>query len=286
MSEVTKIEEVKDLTEEQNTPQVPEKQEIQEQSGKAGKAKKVVARDAQTFLNRVTLLAAFLLPFLAMLAILVFNGVYPFGTKTMLDSDMYHQYMPFLKEYVKMVRAGQSIDYSWKVGIGSNFLALYIYYLASPTNWLVFLVPEKFIIEFMSFFVIVKIGLAGFTSCLFLRSRATSEQNPVMVAYGSLVASVFYAMSGFMAAYNWNVMWLDCVVLFPLILIALHRLVFKGKMGLYVITLGLCIYTNFYISIMICLFLVIYFIYLFIMEKRSFSMVWKFALGSLLAGGL
>ncbi|MBP5281056.1 MAG: YfhO family protein, partial [Lachnospiraceae bacterium] len=35
-----------------------------------------------------------------------------------------------------------------------------------------------------------------------------------------------------------------------------------------------------------CLFLVIYFIYLFIMEKRSFSMVWKFALGSLLAGGL
>ena len=112
----------------------------------------------------VTGCLAFLAPVLLMLAIFIGNNIFPFGERSFLFSDMYHQYMPFFQELMNKIKAGEQIRYSWNVGMGSNFLALYIYYLASPFNWLAFLLPSKYLIEFMSYAVVFKIGLAGFTA--------------------------------------------------------------------------------------------------------------------------
>ena len=51
-----------------------------------------------------------------------------------------------------------------------------------------------------------------------------------------------------MAAYSWNIMWLDCIVLFPLILLGLEQLVREKKGLLYCISLALSILSNYYIS--------------------------------------
>ncbi len=264
-------------------PEVTEPEETRPAGKKPGGQS--ASRKKRMRFGSVALALSFLVPFTLMIAIFIGNGIYPFGKRSFLFSDMYHQYMPFFQEFMRMIKAGEGISYSWNVGIGSNFLALYVYYLASPFNWLAFLFPADHLMEFMSYAVVVKIGLAGLTAFLYLRSREAIE-NTGLRDYGALAASLLYAMSGFVAAYNWNVMWMDCVVLLPLILMGLEKLVRKGKMGLYVAALAFCILTNFYISIMVCLFLVLYFIYLFLAEKRSFSMIWKFAFGSLLAGGL
>jgi len=226
------------------------------------------------------LLAAFLIPTLLMLVLFIIQGIYPFGSRSFLYMDMYHQYMPFFSEFVEKIKAGEGLAYSWNVGIGSNFLALYVYYLASPLHWLAFLFPKEHLLEFMSYLVIIKIGFCGLTSCFYLQKKFQTK-TPVLV-----LISCFYAMSGFMAAYNWNIMWLDPVVLLPLILLGLEALVKDGKWVLYCVTLALCIYTNFYLSIMICIFLVLYFIVLWFLEKGGFRAIRKFALFSLLAGGM
>lgn len=233
-------------------------------------------------LHPLFLFLSFFAPFVIMLAIFIGNGIYPFGGRSFVVSDMYHQYLPFFQEFMAKIKAGEGLDYSWNVGAGSNFLALYVYYLASPLHWLAFLFPVSHLMEFMSYLVVVKTGLAGLCVFLWLRSREGGENK----FYSALLFSCFYAMSGFMAAYDYNVMWLDCIILAPLVLMGLERMVHQGKMGLYVIALGLCIYSNFYISIMICIFLVLYFIFLFLTEPRKLRMLWQFALGSLLAGGL
>ena len=106
---------------------------------------------------------SFLLPFLSMMAIFIGNGIYPFGDQSFMHSDMYHQYVPFLEEFVRKVRDGEPLYYSWRIGMGSNYLSLYGYYSASPFNWLMLLLPEKYLIEFMSYMVVFKIGLCGFT---------------------------------------------------------------------------------------------------------------------------
>lgn len=225
---------------------------------------------------------AFLLPFVIMLTLFVIKGIYPFGGRSFLSGDLYHQYMPFFSELLRKVRAGESLHFSYHVGIGSNFLALYVYYLASPLHVLSLLVPENYLIEFISYMVVCKIGLAGWSCCYYLQKHFASK-SPVTALFAS-----FYALSGFMAAYNYNIMWLDCVILLPVVVLGLERLVKEGKCGLYCVTLGLCIFTNYYISIMICIFLVLYFVILLVMEgfRHLGRSLGYFALFSLLAGGM
>ncbi|MBE5873691.1 MAG: hypothetical protein E7287_04695 [Lachnospiraceae bacterium] len=234
----------------------------------------------ESHFEKFTWIMSFMIPVGIMLGIFVYRKIYPFGDRSFLFSDMYHQYMPFFSEFIDKIKAGEGLSYSYNVGIGSNFLALYVYYLASPLHWLAFLVPKAHLMEFMSYLAVVKVGLCGLTAFYYLRKHFGRKD------FASLLFSVFYALSGFMAAYNWNIMWLDCVVLLPLIMLGLERLVKEGKCGMYCVTLALSIFTNYYISIMICIFLVLYFAVLLLSEKRSFKIVVNFALYSLLAGGM
>ena len=226
-------------------------------------------------------IASFGIPFLTMLALFAINGIFPFGDRSFLNIDMYHQYFPFLTEFFHKLRSGESLFYSWNAGIGSNLTALYAYYLASPVNWLCVLVPEAFLMEFMTYLVVVKIGLCGLTAAMYLSKHFKTEK--LSVAFFAL----FYAMSGYMAAYNWNVMWLDCIVLAPLILLGLECLVKEGKYKLYCLSLGLAILSNYYICIMICIYLVLYFLIVLLplAEKKVRACI-HFASFSLLAGGI
>lgn len=243
----------------------------------AGRGRAAVRRNAVHLLS-------FLIPFSVMLGIFIYNGVFPFGDWSFMHSDMYHQYVPFLSEMLHKIRGGDSLAYSWNVGIGSNFVALYAYYMASPFNWLMLLFPDAYLIEFMSYLVILKIGFCGFTFSLYLSGHFHSK-SLALVPF-----SVFYALSGFLAAYNWNVMWLDCIFLFPLIALGLELLVSCGRVRLYCISLALCILSNYYISIMICIFLVLYFLLLLFTCRKSLSQIprlfLRFALFSGLAGGM
>ena len=233
---------------------------------------------------------SFLLPFLAMLAIFIGNGIYPFGDGSFMHSDMYHQYVPFLEEFLRKVKDSEPLYHSWRIGMGSNYLALYGYYSASPFNWLMLLVPQQFLIEFMSYMVVFKIGLCGFTFAWYLKEKFQTKQLSI------LFFATFYAMSGFVAAYNWNVMWMDTLVLAPLIVLGLERLVREKKSGLYCVTLGLCILSNYYLSIMVCLFLCLYALVLVpelygedgwkAFFKRLGGAVGRFAFYSLLAAGM
>lgn len=231
------------------------------------------------------LIAAFFVPVIIMIIIFAQRGIFPFGEESFLRTDMYHQYAPFFSEFQYKLTHGGSLLYSWDIGMGVNFAALYSYYLASPLNWLIVLCPKNYIIEFMTYMIVFKIGLSGLAFSWYLRRHFKTAD------FGIAFFGIFYALSGYMAAYSWNIMWLDCILLFPLIMLGLEKLVQEKKCFLYCITLGLSILSNYYISIMICIFMVFYFGALLVLEGRK---PWKevlvncvhFAVYSLLAGGL
>lgn len=231
------------------------------------------------------LLAGFLVPILLMLIIFIQRGIFPFGDHSFLRTDMYHQYAPFFSEFQEKLTHGGSLFYSWNIGMGVNFSALYAYYLASPVNWLLFFCPKGLVLEFMTYMIVLKIGLSGLTMTYYLHKHSGCPR------FGAVFFGIFYAMSGYMAAYSWNIMWLDCIFLFPLIVLGLERLVRQGKGMLYCITLGLSILSNYYISIMTCIFMVLYFVALLILDdEMSWGRFWRaclrFGLYSLLAGGM
>ncbi len=230
-------------------------------------------------------IAAFFVPVLIMLVIFVQRGIYPFGEQSFLRTDLYHQYAPFFSEFRHKLATGESLLYTWNIGMGVNFSALYAYYLASPLNWLLVLCPAGLVIEFITGMIVLKIGLSGLSMAYYLQKHCESSN------FGIVFFAVFYALSGYMAAYSWNIMWLDCIVLFPLIMLGLERLVRSGKGLLYCVTLGISILSNYYISIMTCIFMILYFIALLVMERemtweKLLSRFFGFGLYSLLAGGL
>ena len=234
-------------------------------------------------------IVAFGLPFLICVIICIGNGVYPFGDNCILHIDMYHQYCPFFTEFLNKLQTGGSLQYSWNLGLGSDFVSLYAYYLASPLNFLILLCPKSHVIEFMTLLIILKISASGLTFFLYIRHHykligkdGRMHKNQMIPA---LVFSTAYALSGFVAAYSWDIMWMDCIALFPPIMIGLERLVQEKKAGLYYITLALCIFCNYYISIMICIFLVFAFALLFFSQKKGKGgAILRFGWYSLLAG--
>ena len=242
-------------------------------------------RDEIIMDKRAIFALSFLTPVFIMILIFIQRGIFPFGDESFLRTDMYHQYAPFFSEFKYKLSNGGSLLYSWDLGMGINFSALYAYYLASPLNWLIILCPQKYVIEFMTYMIVAKIGLSGLGFTYYL-SKHTSGNKAGILFFG-----IFYALSGYMAAYSWNIMWLDCIILFPIVCLGIERLVKTGKGLLYTLILGLCILSNYYISIMICLFMVIYFISLNVMDNennwRKFVIASiRFAVYSVLAGGL
>ena len=93
---------------------------------------------------------AFGIPFVVSVLICAAIGIYPFGENCILHVDMYHQYCPFFIELQEKLTSGSSLLYSWNLGLGSDFIGLFAYYLASPLNWLLILWPKGYVIEFIS----------------------------------------------------------------------------------------------------------------------------------------
>ena len=240
--------------------------------------------------NWIWSVLSFAIPFMGSVLICAAAGIYPFGNNCILHVDMYHQYCPFFMELQEKLSSGGSLLFSWNLGLGSDFVALYAYYLASPLNWLLILWPKGYVIEFMTLTIWIKIALAGLFFFIYLKEHfhllgkdGKYHANTVIPA---LVFSTAYAFSGFVATYSWNIMWMDSIALAPLIILGLEQLVKKNKPALYYVSLALSILCNFYISLIICIFLVIYFVLLFFEQKKGKIMACvRFAWYSLLAGG-
>lgn len=231
---------------------------------------------------------AFLLPLLICLGICIADGVYPFGDKCILHVDMYHQYCPFFTEFMNKLKNGGSLMYSWNIGLGSDFISVFTYYLASPLNFLLIFCPQNHVIEFMTLLIVLKIAFAGFAFFCFIEYYDQTVHSSVV----SIVFSTTYALSGFVAAYSWDIMWMDSIALAPLIILGLKKMIDEGKPAFYYISLSISILANYYISMMICIFLVFYF-FLLVSEKKKktgdfksiISDFERFTLYSILSGG-
>ena len=201
--------------------------------------------------KKIPLLAGFLMPLLIAIVVCIDHGVYPFGGQCMLQVDMFHQYCPFFTEFMDKMKHGGSIFYSWNIGLGADFVSLFAYYLASPFNVLLLLCPADHVIEFMSILILLKIALSGLTFTYYLIEHfGLSGEKYQMKAFAAAIFGCAYALSGFMAAYAWNIMWLDCMFLTPLVILGLERMIKQGMPTLYYVALALCIWSNFYVDVL------------------------------------
>ena len=190
-----------------------------------------------------------------MLIIYICTGVFPFGDNTVLRRDLYHQYGPLFAELYDRIFAGKGLSYSWTSGLGSCFLGNYFNYLSSPIGAIVVFFGHKHVPEAIGAMVLIKAALSAGTFTYYLK-RSQRSHSLLSASFG-----VLYAFCAYMLAYYWNVMWLDAMVLLPLILLGIERIIRYGKPALYFVSLALSMFSNYYMTYMLCLFAVIYFFY-------------------------
>lgn len=205
--------------------------------------------------NRYSFLAAGCTFFIMMIVYYCFDLI-PFGDKTILRMDLYHQYGPLFAEFYERFVGGDSFLYSWTSGGGGAFLGNFYNYLSSPFAIVMLLVGHKNMPEAIAIMIILKAITASYTFSYFIRKKYTPEESPLTSAFG-----VLYACSGYFIAYYWNVMWIDSFYLFPLVMLGIDKIIKERKASLYIVSLTLTFLTNYYMAYMVCIFSVLFFIY-------------------------
>jgi len=196
---------------------------------------------------------AFAFTFLGFLVLMIVKGFVPFGDASFLYSDSYHQYYPFFLAFRRALRSGESLLYSWNVGMGMDYLGLIAYYLASPLNLISAFLPESWMLVYFTYLTPLKLSFASMFFALFLKK--TFHRDDVSVAlFGS-----FYGLCAWALAYLWNIMWLDTFALLPLVILGMVSLLKERKFLLYTLSLFLSIFINYYIGFFTCVFVLLVF---------------------------
>lgn len=203
--------------------------------------------------KRVYLLS-FFLPLCIWLGVLLAVGYEPFGQRTLLINDGMHQYFPFLSQYRERISEGSSFLYSFGGGMGFDFWQLFAYYLSSPLNLILVLFPSEWLGSVLNILVVVKMALCGLGFAGYMGMHGKGKDGRVVIyACG-------YSLCSFLVGYRANLMWIEVIALFPIILGAFEKLIQEGKWKLYTLTLALALWCNFYMTFMVCLFLILWFL--------------------------
>lgn len=179
---------------------------------------------------------------------LALMGFYPFGEKSILITDLSSQYIEYHAALYDMVTQGRSLLYTWDTGMGMNFLGLITYYLSSPFTLLLFLFPRAMLTEAVLCIISAKIAACALTFSLYLR-----RAHGVRGAAG-LLFSLLYALSAYGVTYCFNLMWLDGMVLLPLVVLAARRVFESRRPGAFILVLTVLFVSNFYIAYVVGLF--------------------------------
>ena len=212
-------------------------------------------------LKKHTCLLSFCVTSIFCFLIFAVLGVKPFGNKTILIGDSFEQYIPFFSVLRNKILDGSftsvhNFSYSWFVGIGANFLVLFYYYLASPLNLILVFVSNDKIVSMVTILIAVKIAMAASSMSYYIKRHYKGNLSGGIV----LAVSIAYAFSGYFCGYYWNVMWLDSLIVFPIIILGLEKIIDGESPVLYIISLAFAMYLNFYMAFMICIFVCIAFV--------------------------
>ena len=220
----------------------------------------------EVFFRNIEQLSAFLLPAAVFLLLLWKNRILPFGDTTLLFSDLDSQYIEFMAEYRRILLGEGSLFYSWHAGLGMNFLALAAYYLANPFNFLLVLFSENRLPLAVSLITTLKLASAGaaFAHFLRVRSRKAGLWVPLF--------SACYALNTWALGYAFNIMWLDALILLPLLCAGIEKLLRRERhsMAVLIPLFALSFISQFYMAFMTGAFCAIYFLIRLTARKSAF----------------
>ena len=197
----------------------------------------------------------FFLPFLILLGAYAGLGTHPFGNNSVLTLDLQGQYIYYFEAVRDNLLKGGSWLYSWQRTLGGEFMGIVDYYMGSFFNLVIVLFPKKMIADAVMFIELLKVGSMGVTFAYYLHKTRRPG------TYKTIAFSMMYALCAYSIVNLMNPMWLDAVILLPLVVLGVEKLIRYKKVGLYIASMALVFITNYYIGYMVGIFTLFYYVY-------------------------
>lgn len=193
--------------------------------------------------------------------IFVVSGIYPGSERTLLIFDMKEQFVSFYS-FMSRVRSISDLRYTFEGSLGTPLAGLIAYYLASPLSFIYLFFDVTHLPDAIALVDVLKAGFIGASFAYFALFKGVKE--PVKV----LILSTCYALSSAAVTFFILPMYLDTLFWLPIIAVSLERLLLNEdrkktfRYGLiYSLMLFLCILIHYYSAYMVCLFLILYAVY-------------------------
>ena len=212
--------------------------------------------------NNKLLVLTFVISLMIISILYKLNNVTPFGDRSLLCVDFYHQYGPMMGELYDRLHGNFNFIYSFNMAMGLPFFRNFLNYLSSPFNIIMLLFTKKGLLTSFSFIIGLKAVVASVTMVYYLAKKFNTKEL-YLIPMG-----ILYAFQSYFIAYYWNIMWLDGMVFLPLITLGIEKLVNTGKWKYYTVTLAIMLLANYFIGYMICIYSVVYFLIYNIYKTR------------------
>lgn len=230
------------------------------------------------------LLISFLLPVIIMGSYFAYRGMAPFGNSSLLTVDLGQQYIDFFAYFRRTLLHNPSeFIYSFSKGLGGEMWGTNAYYLWSPLNLILLFFPAAHLTTGVLVLTLLKYGLSGL-SFAWLLTKSNLQSGSRIFAF-----STAYALNGWIIANQLNLLWLDAMIILPLVIWGLHQVVFVHRYSCYICWLAVMIIDNYYMAWMICIFTILVFIWSLPLLNNWQSRLQAFGrylLSSLIAAGI
>lgn len=211
-----------------------------------------------------------LLTIAIMFVVYAVNGIYPFGTGSVVCDDMVQQTISnytYFWDYLHSL-GDKSLLFNWQTAAGTQVLTTGFYILKPWEIIFTLLCPRDGIVNGIPFLIIFKMTAATLSMVFFLRKEFKIEP------FWQVFLGIAYSCSSFILVYYTNMGWIDAAFMFPFLILAVLHMFRTGKWLPYCLFLTYTLLLSIYISYMVFLFLFfVGFLYLaFIQPKETRKM--------------
>ena len=194
------------------------------------------------------------------------NGIFPFGTGSVVCDDMVQQTISNYTYFWDYLHSGgdKSLLFNWQTAAGAQVLTTGFYILKPWEIIFTLLCPRDGIVDGIPFLIIFKMTMATLSMIYFVRKEF--RVNP----FWQVFLGISYSCSSFILVYYTNMGWIDAAFMFPFLIVALLHMFRTGKWLPYFLMLTYTLLLSIYISYMVFLFLFfVGFLYLAIVQPKE-----------------
>lgn len=184
--------------------------------------------------------------FIIMCVLVLFNFI-KFGKSLIREGDGFYQHFVFMYNYNEILKSiFSNLDrgiplFSWEMGLGLDIIGQYSYYVIGDifTYITFFFKAENSIIAY-NFITIFRMFFAGITFIVYAKYKNKSDRL-------SIIGGIMYAFCSFTLANGiLHPYFINATILFPLMLLAVDKLIREDKMSFFIFIIFMTAISNYY----------------------------------------